>query len=341
MQFNFAFNNREAQELAAELVRNDACNFQLSRKYQFYYRFLRPVMPIAIRQMLQRRQTVETEAGWYEPLEFMRSLSECVESAHEVLLMVEPWPSGSEFAFVLTHDVETSEGLQQISRIADFEESLGLRSSWNLVPYKYKIDMGLINDLRSRGFEIGIHGYNHDGRLYSSLREFQRRAIAINEAIKKYAAVGFRSPMAHRNLIWMQQLDIEHDGSCFDIDPYQAAPGGVGSIWPFIAGRFVELPYTLPQDHTLFVGLGEQDDRIWKDKLDYIVGHQGMALMLTHPDYLTQPQESDIYFRFLEHVKTKSDTMWHATPREVARWWRERQQIVESALPSDSSSSQQ
>ncbi len=103
--------------------------------------------------------------------------------------------------------------------------------------------------------------------------------------------------MVHRNLVWLQALDIEYDSSCFDIDPFQAAPGGVGSIWPFIAGRFVELPYTMPQDHTLFIGLGERDDRIWKDKMDYLVRHQGMALMLTHPDYLTGRRESEIYFR--------------------------------------------
>ena len=142
--------------------------------------------------------------------------------------------------------------------------------------------------------------------------------------------------MVHRNLNWLQSLDVEYDSSCFDIDPFQAAPGGVGSIWPFIAGRFVELPYTLPQDHTLFIGLGERDDRIWKDKLDFIIRHQGMALMLTHPDYLTGQRESEIYFRFLEHVKG-SGRYWHATPQEVTRWWREREKTVERGLPGDNS----
>ena len=331
MEFSFLFKNLAAHENASSLVRADSCDFQLSSKYWFYYRFLRPVMPIVFRQILQRRRKIETTADWYEPTEFIQSLADCFESVEENTATIYPWPNGCEFAFVLTHDVETSAGMRHIARIADVEEGLGLRSSWNLIPYKYKIDKGLVRDLQSRGFEIGIHGYNHDGQLYSSRRTFERRAVFINQAIKKYGAVGFRSPMVHRNLDWLQSLDIEYDASCFDIDPYQAAPGGVGNIWPFIAGRFVELPYTLPQDHTLFIGLGEFSDRIWKNKLEFIIRNRGMAMMLTHPDYLVGQRESDIYFRFLEHV-TGMGSYWHATPKDVARWWREREKAENAVL---------
>src|SRR4029079_11830143 len=123
---------------------------------------------------------------------------------------------------------------------------------------------------QSRGFEIGIHGYNHDGKLFTSKRIFDSRLPAINAALRDFDAVGFRAPMVHRNLDWMQSLEIEYDASCYDADPYHAMPGGVGAPWPFIAGRFVELPYTLPQDHTLFVALGERDERIWTSKLAFI-----------------------------------------------------------------------
>ncbi len=338
IKLQFIFDNREAQEFAARSVRNDACNFRLSRTYQFYYRFLRPFMPIAVRQLLQRNRRVNTSGRWYFPDDFMQSIGVCLNLANQELTTIHPWPHGSDFAFVLTHDVETSKGMKHIGRIADYEESLGLRSSWNLVPYKYKIDMGLVNDLQARGFEIGIHGYNHDGQMYSSKQEFDRRAERINNALAKYSAVGFRSPMVHRNLIWLQSLNIDYDCSCFDIDPFQPAPGGVGSIWPFFAGHFVELPYTLPQDHTLFIGLRERDDLIWRHKLDYLIGQQGMALMLTHPDYLTGRRESEIYFRFLEHVSDIGN-YWHATPTEVARWWRERDDGLLSGFDGDCSSS--
>jgi len=128
--------------------------------------------------------------------------------------------------------------------------------------------------------------------------------------------------MVHRNLAWLQELNIEYDASCFDIDPYQPMPGGVGCIWPFIAGRFVELPYTLPQDHTLMITLGEQDDSIWRRKLAYLRQRAGMALLITHPDYLDTPARLNIYRSFLEHVR-ETGGYWHALPREAAAWARD------------------
>ena len=48
---------------------------------------------------------------------------------------------------------------------------------------------------------------------------------------------------------------------------------------------YVELPYTLPQDSTLFLLLGEKTPEIWIRKLDWIAAHGGMALINVHPDY--------------------------------------------------------
>jgi hypothetical protein len=133
--------------------------------------------------------------------------------------------------------------------------------------------------------------------------------------------------MVHRNLEWLQSLDIEYDASCFDIDPYQAMPGGIGSVWPFIAGRFVELPYTLPQDHTLFIALGQRDGRIWEEKLDFIAALGGMALFITHPDYLDSDARINAYRSLLEKARAMTG-MWHALPKQIASWWRERDQSI-------------
>ena len=137
--------------------------------------------------------------------------------------------------------------------------------------------------------------------------------------------------MVHRNLEWMQALEVEYDASCFDIDPFQPMPGGVGALWPFIAGRFVELPYTLPQDHTLFVVLNQIDAAIWMRKLDFIANYSGMALVLTHPDYLDSDIRLDAYRQLLLTAREKMG-MWHALPKDVAAWWRQRD---ESALERD------
>ena len=237
------------------------------------------------------------------------------------------WPTETggtaqaDYALVLTHDVETAEGMRLIPEIAKIEEDLGFRSSWHLVPYKYKIDRGFVNDLKARGHEIGIHGYNHDGRLFCSKSTFDRRLPLINDAIRDYNCVGFRTPMVHRNLHWMQGLDVDYDASVFDEDPFQAMPGGVQNLWPFLCGKFVELPYTLPQDHTLLVTLGETTDRIWREKLAWIRSLHGMALMITHPDYLETSTKRDVYRSFLEHIHQSGG--YHAfLPREISQWTR-------------------
>jgi hypothetical protein len=276
--------------------------------------------------MLQRFRRVAAGPRWAYPDDLIHSLGNQLRLAGDEPIIIHPWPDNATFAFVLTHDIETADGLRQIMQIADMEQELGFRSSWNFVPYKYAIDRGLFRELADRGFEIGVHGYNHDGKLFTSRAMFNRRVPAINEALRTWGAVGFRAPMVHRNLRWMQSLDIQYDASCFDADPYQAMPGGVGSIWPFVAGRFVELPYTLPQDHTLLVARNEQDGKIWHQKLAYLARLNGMALVITHPDYLDSPRRLEIYRRLLRRAREMAG-MWHALPREIAAWWHLRDEL--------------
>jgi hypothetical protein len=127
----------------------------------------------------------------------------------------------------------------------------------------------------------------------------------------------------HRNPEWLQTLDVEYDLSFFDTDPYEPMPGGTTSLWPFFLGHFVELPYTLVQDHTLMVILGERTPRLWLEKVDFIERSKGMALLNSHPDYLREPAHLAIYEAFLNAVRQRGN-YWHALPRDVARWWRQR-----------------
>ncbi len=310
-QFFFDGKLTEALRIGLEKDREGA---RLSNAFRAYYQ-IRLFLPLFARRWFQktRNKTMKPDANWYIPKrlnETLQSLSHPIDS---------PWPESADFALVLTHDVESRRGFLQIPKLAEIEESLGFRSSWNIVPYKYKMDDGLIDDIKQRGHEFAIHGYNHDGRLFQSKEMFDSRVPFINRAIERYGAVGFRAPMVHRNLQWMQQLNIEYDASCFDVDPFQAMPGGVGGIWPFAVGKFIELPYTMPQDHTLFVSLGETTDRIWREKLKFIQRYHGMALMLTHPDYLDSPSQLRIYSDFLRWLRDNTGP-WHVLPQEVSRW---------------------
>jgi hypothetical protein len=182
----------------------------------------------------------------------------------------------------------------------------------------------VIAELRNRGFEIGVHGLKHDGKLFLSQEKFNQRAEKINHHLHSLKATGFRTPLTHRNPLWMQKLEIEYDLSFFDTDPYEPIPGGTMSLWPFQMGHFMELPYTLPQDYTLVNILKATTPAVWLDKVDFLKKYHAMALLNTHPDYLRQPANWAVYESFLEEMAGRSG-FWHTLPRQAAAWWRKRQ----------------
>lgn len=180
-----------------------------------------------------------------------------------------------------------------------------------------------MHDLKQRGFEIGVHGLKHDSMLFTSHAGFEKQVGKINRYLQDFQADGFRSPYTHRNPEWMQSLEIQYDSSFFDTDPFEPMPGGTMSIWPFTIGRFIELPYTLPQDCTLFNVLGKESNAIWQEKIAFIKEYNGMALMLVHPDYSGSGPAWRHYADFLKDVRDAGG-YWHALPREAASWWKAR-----------------
>ena len=247
------------------------------------------------------------------------------------------WPGGKKFAFVLTHDVESKAGLSRCRSLMQLELDLGFRSCFNFVPEgDYRIPVEFRQELIANGFEVGIHDLKHDGRLFTSCRNFKRSAAKINSYAREWGASGFRSGFMLRNLDWLHDLDVQYDASTFDTDPFEPQPDGGHTIFPFWVPHpdaksssegYVELPYTLPQDSTLFVVLGETTPEIWMRKLDWIADHGGMALVDVHPDYMsfngsrqtTSSYPAELYREFLTYVKTKySGEYWHALPKEVA-----------------------
>jgi hypothetical protein len=87
----------------------------------------------------------------------------------------------------------------------------------------------------------------------------------------------------------------------------------------------VELPWTLTQDHTLFTLLRHRDIELWLDQVKRLRDAAGLIQALTHPDpgYLGEPQNARLYEAFLDRMAEQAD-VWNALPREIARWWRQR-----------------
>ncbi|MGC8490561.1 MAG: glycosyltransferase [Syntrophobacteraceae bacterium] len=255
----------------------------------------------------------------------------------------EGWPGGKKFALVLTHDVESAAGHAQCLELAALEMARGLRSSFNFVIEGYHVSEALRRCLVENGYEIGVHGVYHDGKEFKSRKIFEKRAPIINRCLKEWQSVGFRAPAMYCRHDWLEELRIEYDSSTFDTDPFEVEATAVRTIFPFYVngstdGRgYVELPYTLAQDFTLFVLLKNRDIDTWKQKLDWIAGHGGMALIITHPDYMNfggskagfGRYPADYYAQFLDYVNSRyQGQFWNVLPRDVAWFWKERQKAV-------------
>ena len=310
---------------------------------RFYYG-LKPYLPWRVRMAMRRIAARHKRAAF--------SSTWPIDPAAAAAPIGWPgWPDGKKFAFVLTHDVEGPFGLTQTQRLAETELELGFRSSFNFIPEgPYSVPPALRAWLTDHGFEVGVHDLNHDGKLFGSKGGFEKKADRINHHLRDWGAAGFRSGFMLRNLEWLQRLDLRYDCSTFDTDPFEPQAGGAGTIFPFwmpcppdfgtasplpgpssaaARGGYLELPYTLAQDSTIFLVLGETSPEIWLRKLDWIAAHGGMALVNVHPDYLhfgegrapARTYPAAHYLELLRHVRARhGDTFWQPLPGQLAEF---------------------
>jgi hypothetical protein len=299
------------------------CNF---RNWLFYT--LKPLIPRPV-QIFLRRQIVR-----------------CKRKKYAHVWPIDPdsatppegwtgWPEGKQFALVLSHDVDTRKGQDRVLDLAALELRLGVRSALNFVPERYTNHKEIKGCLRSNGFEINVHGLKHDGKDFASKRRFEERTARINQYLTDWGSTGFTSPSMHHQAEWLHKLEITHSISTFDTDPFEPQPDPVGTIFPIWVANgnskkgYVELPYTLPQDHLLFVIMKEKNIDIWKRKIDWVAARGGMALLNTHSDYMNfgdRPLNGEeypvrFYESFLNYVIDRyKGKFFHALPGDIARY---------------------
>ncbi|MGZ6708261.1 MAG: hypothetical protein ACXVFN_15120 [Solirubrobacteraceae bacterium] len=301
------------------------------------YYLARPLMPravqIAQRRMFSRVQARSRFPAW--PLEpALHDLCDWLlallaDFAGAPVPWLAPWPDGFDWALVLTHDVETLSGVRAIGALREPERRLGMRSSWNFVSGRYDVDGALVEELWRDGFEVGVHGLYHDGHDLESLSTLRSRLPDMHRNASAWGAVGFRSPATQRSWDLMAELGFDYDSSYPDTDPYEPQAGGCCSWLPFFNRDIVELPLTMPQDHTLFTILRQTDATTWIEKAEGLRERGGMALINTHPDYAAGSPLVGAYTAFLERF-AGDPTVWHALPRDVSAWWRRRAASVPS-----------
>jgi peptidoglycan/xylan/chitin deacetylase (PgdA/CDA1 family) len=299
------------------------------------YYALKPLLPrfvqLALRRQYARRQSRREFPKW--PAEDVlvrhqedRFRSEIRADGGDPVPFVNFWPEGRRFAFVLTHDVEGTEGVENIARVREVERTYGMVSSWNFVAEDYPIPAGLFDDLRAQGCEVGLHGLHHDWTLFRDEETFDEALPAIKHYLDEWGAVGFRSPVTYRNADWMPRLGVLYDSSFPDTDPFEPQAGGCCSIFPYFLDDMVELPITLVQDHTMWEILRSPGIDLWLQKAEWIRQNHGLVNLIVHPDYVLSEERLERYGQFLAWL-SRCDDAWHALPCDVARWWKARAEM--------------
>ncbi len=295
----------------------------------FYYT-VKPLVPRKAQVFLRRRLAEFKRNRYRHHWPINHSLGDAPEKWSG-------WPENKKFALVLRHDVDTQKGYDSIPLLIDIEKQYGLKSSFNIVPERYNVYPEILEYIREQGFEINVHGLKHDGKLFKDITIFNQSAVEINKYLLEWDSRGFTAPSMICNLEWLHKLNIDHSTGTIDSDPFEPDPTPSTTIFPFTVNHhnngnfFIEMPLTMPQDHTLFIILKEKNISIWKKKLKWIVEKGGMALMNTHPDYMSfsdkkcGPEEYPVslYTEFLEHVFSHYIGMfWNTQPDELARFWK-------------------
>jgi hypothetical protein len=311
-----------------------AKTFSARKTLRKMYYLVRPLLGVPVRKHFQKLYF----RGW-ERISFpWWPVDTTVENIFEQLLVLSMkstgvaklpfiwfWPDGSPSCTMMTHDVETSAGLDFCSQLMDLNDSFGIKSSFQLIPEKrYSVSRSVLESIRKRGFEINIHDLNHDGHLPRNRTEFLDRAQRINGYRREFSAFGFRSALMHRNTDWYDALDFSYDMSIPNLAHLDPQRGGCCTVLPFFIGNILELPLTTIQDYSLFNILNEHSIRLWKEQISLIRRKSGLISFIVHPDYVIGQAARSVYTELLHYLcdlRSQGET-WIALPGHIAAWWR-------------------
>jgi len=301
-----------------------------------YYK-LRPYLPVGLRKHLQRVYLRGWESRTFPNWPVDRSVDILFQQVATLALRASNrdsfpfiwfWPEGRKACAILTHDIETKTGRDLTGKLMDIDDSFGIKASIQIVPEKrYTVSEGFLDSIRARGFEINVHGLDHDGNLFKDRDKFLESAKRINEYAVKFGSRGFRSPTMYRNVDWLRDLNFSYDMSIPNVARLEPQYGGCCTVMPyFLPGGMLELPLTTTQDYTLFNVLNDYSMALWRQQIALIHCGYGLISLIIHPDYVFSSRAQDIYRQLMEDVcKLQSDDeVWLTLPGEVDRWWRQR-----------------
>jgi peptidoglycan/xylan/chitin deacetylase (PgdA/CDA1 family) len=256
------------------------------------------------------------------PLDALRFiLANAIKKLSEKKLERKTW-NGKKYAFLLTHDVDTREGLRRAKMLKKIEHKYDVPSAWYVPSKRYKLDVGAINELANRG-EVGAHDTKHDGKLNrlsrNALVERLREAKQILENVTGEKVEGFRAPLLQHSVKIIRALRdarYSYDTSVPTWEPRHPNTmnsHGIGTMYPLTLEGVTEVPVTLPQDQQLLRVLGlspKEVTREWMKMIDVIKEISGLCTVLVHPDYeLADPENLGLYEELLNAITSDNEVL--------------------------------
>jgi len=247
---------------------------------------------------------------------------------------VSPQPPSGRAPVVLTHDIDSPEGLKNlVARFLPLEEAVGARSTSYIVPCAWPLDHSLIAELMARGHEVGVHGYDH-GNLtpFAADRDRRRRLDAARPFTERYGVTGYRAPSLLRTRPLLRDLGARYlyDSSIPTAGGLFPVPNnGCATARPFFVEQIAELPLTLPRDGSLrFLGHSPGEiARMWIECADLVALARGVVVLLTHCErrFSGRAEMLDAYRRLLEHLSAGTNRFTFSRPAAVIDGVRERE----------------
>lgn len=310
----------------------------LGAKSSALYRFLTSlpirydVAPKKIRDLVMRGKRDEGSLNYCDklPLDALRFiLANAVERIWGKRLPRKTW-KGKTSCYVVTHDVDTKQGLARAGPIKKMEERYDIESAWYVPTGHYLLNSGTVKDLANHG-EVGVHGVRHSGNLIrmpnQKLYRLLFEAKQLLEKMSGSSVKGFRSPLLQHNSTILEQLkkaDYSYDSSIPTWEPKHPqtmSPFGVGTVFPLILNNLVEIPVSIVQDHQLLYVLGltaKETLAEWFSLMTIIKEIGGCKVLLSHPEYeLLDKTNVALYEEVLNFIASDKQA-WIGTATQLA-----------------------
>ncbi len=253
---------------------------------------------------------------------------------HDVAVVRSAWPDGKRAAQVI--EMDTEEGFPNATNFAALMRTSGIPATFFALTSVAKNNATVLNEL-AVGFEIAYHGDVHTGfKGLDATTQRKRIADMRAELASVYPGagkvVGFRAPTEGYDQT--TELALQAAG----IRYHAADPGRSEVRLPLFAKLadapvsedLVVLPRTQRDDLNLAASMldPEQTRQALISDFNHATESGALGWLSVHSQNFSAGSTLALAFpEFLQHTRAQQKTVWLASGRQVAEWWRDRERF--------------